>query len=112
VKYLLNTAILPLTPPGPYLVRARQISLEEARTLLQGGFLSAVGHKATAELLTSVLGVPVPENRIAVSLREGDMAIAFLLSKRLPEGMVIHSPEELNQIGYTFWLYEVLPPSP
>jgi len=106
--YVLNTATLPLKEGGEYLITARQISMEEVKEMLEKEqFTSAVGHEATAKLLTSVLGIEVPYNRIQITLEPGDKLIAFLLKKRLPEGTVLKTVEELEQIGYTIWLFEV-----
>jgi len=106
--YILNSAILPLKEGEEYLITARQISIQEAKEILEKEhFTSAVGHKATAELLTKILGVEIPFNRIQIELQLGDKVIAFLLKKRLEEGKVIETVEELNQIGYTLWLFHV-----
>ena len=110
--YILNTATLPLKEGGEYLmeylITARQISIDEAKELLEKEyFTSAVGHKATAELLTNILGVEIPFNRIQIELQPGDEVLAFLLKKRLEEGQVIKTVEELEQIGYTLWLFHI-----
>lgn len=48
---------------------------------------SAVGHKDTAEVFSTVLGLPVPCERRTVTLRPGDRAILGLYSgPRLPKG--------------------------
>jgi hypothetical protein len=76
--------------------------LDEARKLLNdGGFVSAVGHPGTAQLLTELLGVQVPVNRVAVQLKSGDIGIHFVLRERLPEGKVL-SKEELAKFNYYF----------
>jgi hypothetical protein len=95
MKYVLNTPILPNY--GEY--RFKKISVEEAKALLGGGFTSAVGHKATADVLSSVLGINIPENRIAISLEKGDIAVVFKLGVRLPEGKVL-SAEELRELKF------------
>jgi len=106
--YILNSVTLPLKEGEKYVIIARQISIEEAKQILEKEyFVSAVGHKATAELLTSVLGVEIPYNRIQITLQPGDKVLAFLLKKRLEEGQVIKTVEELNAIGYTLWLFRV-----
>ncbi|CAJ31630.1 DNA binding protein [Betalipothrixvirus pezzuloense] len=106
--YILNAQILPLKPGEEYTVKARQISIEEARELVKKeNFTSAIGHQATAELLTNVLGVNVPVNRIAIRATHGDKIIAFSLKQRLPEGVVIKTTEELEKIGYELWLFEI-----
>ena len=107
--FLTNTPIIPL-PRGTKdaLIRASEVSLEEARSLVKGGFVSAVGHQATADALTLLLQVPVPFNRVQVFLGPGDSILAFSLAKRLEEGRVITSVEELLSIGFTFTLFQRL----
>jgi hypothetical protein len=48
---------------------------------------SAVGHADTAAVFSTVLGIPVPCNRVNVSLKPGDAAIVGqYIGPRLPEG--------------------------
>lgn len=106
--YVLNSATLPLKEGEKYLISAKQISIEEAKEMLEKEyFVSAVGHKVTAELLTNVLSVEIPFNRIQIELQPGDKMIAFILKKRLEEGQIIKSVEELEKIGYTLWLFHI-----
>nr|KJR73267.1 MAG: hypothetical protein TU35_06865 [Thermoproteus sp. AZ2] len=85
-----------------------KIPLDVAKQLLAGGnFVSAIGHAATADLLTRLLGVQVPMNRVAIKLNPGDAVLVFQLRGRLPEGAVIQNPEELEKIGYDFWLVQL-----
>ena len=93
--YIMNSPVLPTY--GEY--RFSRISVEEAKSLLSGDFTSAVGHKATAEVLTSILGVNIPENRVAISLEKGDIAVIFRLGVRLPEGKIL-SAEELKGLKF------------
>lgn len=96
---LLNTSIL--TAFGNYTYF--EISGDEARELVQNArrVTSAVGHKATAEVLTELLGVPVPENRIQYFQGIGNTALVFKLNARVPEGVIL-SRQELENIGFTF----------
>jgi hypothetical protein len=106
--YILNSAVLPLAEGKEYVIKAKQISIEEAKEMLEKEhFTSAIGHQATAQLLTNVLGVDIPLNRIQIQLQPGDRLLAFLLKKRLEEGRVIKTVEELEQIGYTFWVFYI-----
>jgi hypothetical protein len=93
--YILNSAIL--TSPGLY--SYRPVGLEEAKALLAEGFTSAIGHPATAQFMSSVLGVQIPQNRIAVEMKEGDRALVFRVLTRLPEGRVL-GEEELKATPY------------
>lgn len=60
---------------------------EEVKKILSKGFVSAVGHQDTAGVLTTLLGVDIPFNRINVTLTPGDsLVVAQLIGGRLPEG--------------------------
>ena len=94
---VLNTSILTAFGNFSYF----EISVEEARELVSRVTVkSAVGHKATAEVLTELLGVNVPENRIQYSQEVGDAALVFKLNVRIPEGVVL-SRSELEALDYT-----------
>ncbi|MHB1592173.1 MAG: STIV orfB116 family protein [Sulfuricella sp.] len=69
------------------------IASEEARVRLGHGFVSAVGHEASASFLAALLGVEVPCNRIAVAMQPGDSALVLRLNARLPEGKVLTAGE-------------------
>jgi len=106
--YILNSAVLPLKEGQQYVITARQVSIQEVRDMLQKEYYtSAIGHEATAKLLTDILGVDIPLNRIQITLQPKDRMLAFLLKKRLPEGTVIRTVEELEQIGYTLWMFYI-----
>ncbi len=92
--YLLNTAIL--TGYGDWRLEG-PIEVAQARQVLADGFVSAVGHAATASFLTRLLGIEVAVNRIAVQLQPGDRAVVLRLQTRLPEGAVL-TDEELAQV--------------
>lgn len=60
VVILLNTSVL--TNEGSYSYES--LALEEARHLVAEGFESAIGHEGTAEVLSELLKVSVPVNRV------------------------------------------------
>lgn len=96
---ILNTAIT--TADGSYTLRT--ITLEEAKDLLakhDGEINSAVGHQATADILSTLLGVPVPVNRQVYVQGAGETALVFKINGRGPEGAILDR-EGLNLIGYT-----------
>jgi len=97
--YILNTATLPLKEGEKYIIKARQVSVQQVREMLEKEYYtSAIGHQATAQLLTNILGQEIPFNRIQIQLQPGDRLLAFLLKKRLEEGRVIKTVEELEEI--------------
>ncbi|MCS7131984.1 MAG: YddF family protein [Hadesarchaea archaeon] len=98
--YLLNAPII--TSYGRYLYRPCDVS--EARALLaNSAYVSAVGHEATAQIMSALLGYPVPVNRIAVRMEKGDVAVVFRILTRLPEGKILTVEELKNtpfEIGF------------
>jgi len=91
--------MLDLNPEIPVPVRlfVRPMDLERVKSLLELGFESAVGHQSTAEILSTLLGVDVPMNRVAIKLKSGDILIVFQLGIRLNEGQVL-SKEEVFEL--------------
>ncbi len=98
---ILNGAII--TADGEY--SCRTISLEEAREVVQSapGIISAVGHQATAEILTDLLEIEIGLNRINFHQKTGQQALIFKLNSRPPEGVIL-SREEIEEFGYQFQL--------
>ena len=71
----------------PCAVQVAPVSVDDVRTALTGGFVSAVGHQDTAAVLSDLLGTNVPCNRINVRLTQDDVLIvAQLTGGRLPDG--------------------------
>jgi len=103
VLYILNTPIL--TSWGRY--EFRPLGIDEARELLasESSFVSAVGHEGTAKVLTQLLGVEIPENRVRIEMKAGDRALVFRLLVRLPEGKVL-GEEELKELPFELGLLE------
>jgi hypothetical protein len=95
---LLNCAIL---TGGQGLYSYGPITVQEAREKISSGFESAIGHKATAEVLSTLLETEVPANRIQYKQEIGRQAIVFSLNKRIEEGRIL-SVQEIEEIGYTF----------
>ncbi|MCY0851071.1 STIV orfB116 family protein [Sulfuracidifex metallicus] len=105
--YLLNSLIIPIQDNEAEF-KIKRISISEARDIVDNSrqVISAIGHSATASVMSALLGFPVETNRISVYFKVGDSAIAIVLRQRLPEGHVIQSEEELQRIGYD--LYYIL----
>ena len=101
---IMNTTIL--VEDG--LFRLRQISLEEAREIASSNeILSGVGHESTAEIISDLLGLHVPMNRINCGQAAGQSALCFKLNSRPKEGAILDRAA-IEEIGYSFKLLERL----
>lgn len=88
------------------LFRVSELQVEEARRLVRlHGWVSAVGHEATAALLSRILDIEVPRNRVEYEQRPGQLAIALKLNQRAPEGQIL-SEDEMLRIGFSLLLLE------
>ena len=97
---ILNTSII--TTDGNYTLTT--ITTTQAQELAQNNqILSAVGHEVTAQVLTTLLGVDVPVNRIMYAQEVGQQAIVLKINGRIPEGKIL-SLEDIEEIGYTLKL--------
>jgi len=90
-----------------YILEIQPLSLDEVKKIVQEKpFISAVGHDATARLLTNLLETLVPFNRRPITLKDGDEVIVFQILTRLPEGAVL-TLSELKNVKYAFLLVKV-----
>jgi hypothetical protein len=108
--YLLNTLVIPIDFDiyRYAYIRVEKISIEEAKQILKNKeFISAIGHEGTAKLLSQLIGINIPVNRITVFFEPGDIGIHFYLKQRLPEGKVL-TKEELEKLDYWLVKSEVL----
>ena len=80
----------------------RTISVQRAKDLVEEDFISYVGHPATCEILSTLLGVEIPMNRGQFSQRVGQKALIFKLNGRPAPGVEL-SKEELEEIGFSFF---------
>ena len=96
-KYLVNAFSIQMLQKGG-LVRFEEIDATD----IPSDVTSAVGHADTANVLTNMLGFPVPMNRAFVTLDEDtELYVAQLVGGRLPEGATA-LPE-----GFSFKFYRV-----
>ena len=106
--YLSNAFSLGMLPNGG-LINIVELQDKHVKSILQDGFISAVGHQSTVDFMKLLLGIDVPVNRIAITLQPGDKVIVLQLQGRLPEGKVL-TQEEISQIPYKWFVVEVLDP--
>lgn len=100
---LLNTSII--TTVGTY--KMVDLTLAQAKDLAQANkdnLLSAIGHNATADVLTKLLGVDVPANRIVFSQDIGQQAIVLKMRGRLPDDVKDLTVDDMQQIGFDLFL--------
>lgn len=84
---LANAFSLNMLSQAKALVSVEQISLEETKTVLANGFISAIGHQDTANVLSNLLGIDVQTNRVNVVLNDDTtLIVAQYKGPRLPEG--------------------------
>ena len=89
--------------------RFSPLILAEARNLVrefvenQKRIESAIGHAATAEVLSELLDYKVEPNRIEFLQTTNDVALVFKLKSRVAEGKVLDH-QEIEAIGYEFGL--------
>lgn len=89
------------------LLRVRKISIDEAKAMMESGFVSVVGHESTARVMSELLGVEIVADRSSVELQAGDKVIVFQLLKRLGEGVVL-SADGIHKTPHAFYIVEVL----
>lgn len=107
--YIANAFSLNMLKQDEICLYVRKIDIEYARKLIEREekVVSAIGHQATAEILSILLGRKIEVNRAEIKLDIDDILIVFQLKKRLTEGQVLKSVEEIEQVGYD--LYAVVP---
>jgi hypothetical protein len=77
----------------------------DAQQILSQGFISAIGHEASAQILSDLLHIPIPTQRIRVAMQAGDQALIFRLLERLPEGKIL-TLAELQQLPFELGLLQ------
>ena len=111
VTYLLNSMVIPINFDliKQADVRLRTISVDEAIDIIKNSenIESAIGHEATAKVLSALLMTDIPYNRRSIYMSKGDRAIHFYLKTRLPEGMLLDD-EQLKNLDYWLVLSEIL----
>lgn len=109
--FIFNTTIL---TGGAGVYRLTPLTLEKARAVVsvydqlgdEGEIKSAIGHASTAQIVSTLLGRPVAFCRDAVTQEVGSQALCFKVNGRPPEGVIL-SVEEIEKIGYQWFLLEM-----
>ena len=83
----------------------RNISLNDVKKILENGFINAVGHDATIQLINTLLNLNLKANRVAIKMVKNDVAIIVQIKERLPEGKILNENEiktlyESNKIQF------------
>ena len=103
--YVANAFSLSMITP-PSTLSVVEASAEDVKRLLINGFTSAVGHEATAQIISVQLGIQVPTNRISIKLVSGDTLIVYQLLARLPEGKIL-GVNEMRQVPSKWYVVTV-----
>ena len=98
--YLLNAPIV--TDYGLWQFTG-PLTIAETQAILAQKYTSAIGHEASAKLLSQCLNMPIPVSRIQITMLPGDQAIVLRLLQRLPEGKVLHE-QALKALNYELGL--------
>jgi hypothetical protein len=95
--YLLNTTVIPNDCDGIW--ESKRITQSEAELYAYKSFISAIGHDSTAEIMSTLLKVNVPVNRISITPEPGDRCLCFKLAKPAPEGLIL-GRKQIEELGY------------
>lgn len=81
--------------------------LSKVQDYLKNGFVSGVGHQATADYLSELLSINCPFSRNRIAMQAGDSAIVLRLLCRLTEGKLLKQ-HEISLLPYQFGLLQRL----
>ena len=101
---MLNSTVL--TSNGIFSLK--DISLEKARELVKenkSNILNCIGHEATANTLSKLLGLEIQYERNTLEQEKGQLALVLKLNGRVPENTIL-TEEEMEKMGYTLKLLE------
>jgi len=111
-RLVISNAFSPNMLEKSELVAILKLDIDSAKQLVSEAYrsgktiVSIVGHQSTANLLSQMLGVEVPVNRVDYKLSEYDLLLVFTIPVRLPEGKVL-TDEEIRQIADKMNVYAV-----
>lgn len=88
------------------LYRIKDVDVDTAKKYIkENGFISAIGHQATADIMSDLLESNIIMNRIQFHQEVGQIAIVFKLNERPPEGVLLNR-EEVEHVGYSLKMME------
>ena len=103
--YLANAFSLSMITP-PSTLSVIEVSDDNVKRIVASGFVSTIGHEATAKIVSSRLGISVQVNRVSIQLKYGDTLVVFQLLKRLEEGKVL-TEDEMKQMPAKWFLVTI-----
>ncbi len=87
MRYLSNAFSLGMLADFPLAVEVSEAPSIDAATEFARDAVSVVGHQDTANLFSTILGLPIEFNRVSTRLEKGDeVLIGQYVGPRLPEG--------------------------
>ena len=90
------------------LYRVSDLTIDQAKEILsENGYVSAIGHESTAKIISELMEMDIPMNRINFAQMVGQKAVVFKLNRRPKEGTVL-TREQVEKVGYSFKLMERL----
>lgn len=105
---LLNTTIC-TGGAGSY--NLEKITLEGARALIdkEGSHITSyIGHESTAQIMSTLLDIPVAQSRNQFKHDADTTALCFKLNGRPAEGQIL-TAEEIEAIGYEWYTMSFVP---
>lgn len=106
--YISNAFALSMLTEIPATLRVSELTVEDVRKLLsENEFISAIGHQSTSLILSELLQIPIPMNRVQIKIGGNDKLIVYQLMQRVEEGKIL-SREEILQLPSKFFLVEVV----
>lgn len=97
--YIFNTTICPTVGLTYHTRLASEATARDILETFDGEVVSAIGHLATAQVASAVLGRVIFVNRIAAEMLAGDQALCIKLRGRAPEGVILDRAQ-MDEIGY------------
>jgi hypothetical protein len=85
--YIVNSFSITMLPQGGEVSFQKVEPKTVAHWLSRVPFVSGIGHADTARIVSGILGIEIPQNRISVTLTGRDtLIVAQYIGPRLPEG--------------------------